>query len=199
MSGEHLHERGREGATRAKEWLEATTRVDAPWVNPERFAVPKLTFKWADETSTFSYDLGGTLRGGDFNGQMFLAEVKYYSGVSDQPEMYVEYLAKCYRAFASRPERCDNFMWITWHPFSQGRWGKLTSAEEVEIAVLKHHARVLGTKDEAEALDALDRQACKSVADKLWLILLSERQELLVISREHRGLIRAHDIAKGGS
>lgn len=79
VSGEQLHERGREGASRAKEWLEATTRVNAHWVNPHEYAVPKLSFPWADATAKkFSFDLGGVLLGGDLHSQMFLAESKLY-------------------------------------------------------------------------------------------------------------------------
>lgn len=33
MSGEEAHEKGRDGAQRAKLWLESTTRVNACWVN----------------------------------------------------------------------------------------------------------------------------------------------------------------------
>src|SRR5437899_735256 len=94
--GEATHAVGRDGAIRAKQWLDATTRVDVTWINPD--AVEKLTFTWADG-STFSFDLGGTLRGGDWHGEEFFAEVKKYSAAQDQGQLYSEYLAKCYRAF----------------------------------------------------------------------------------------------------
>lgn len=194
MSGERLHELGREGATRAKEWLEATTRVDAHWVNPDRWAIPKLTFSWTDGHGNFSYDLGGVLRGGEFHQQEFLAEVKYYSNIGDQSELYSEYLAKCYRAYMLRPDRCDNFMWITWHPFLTSRWKKLCSPNEVADSVIRHHDKALGVENEAYARQTIRTEDCEAVSSRLWLIVLCERQESLVISREHRAVVRAHDI-----
>lgn len=194
MSGERLHEIGREGAARAKEWLEATTRVDAHWVNPDRWAIPKLTFSWSNGHGSFSYDLGGVLRGGEFHQQEFLAEVKYYSTAGDQSELYSEYLAKCYRAYMTRPDRCDNFMWITWHPFLTSRWKNLCSESEVVDAVIRHRHRALGVDSEDDAKEVIRWGDCKEVSSRLWLIVLCDRQESLVISREHRALVRSRDI-----
>lgn len=195
VSGEQLHDLGREGARRAKEWLEATTRVNAQWVNPDRYAVPKLSFTWADiKQSTFSFDLGGILLGGDLHSQEFLAESKYYKKPGDQGTLYVDYLAKCYRALAVRPDRCDNFMWITWAPFNITKWHDLCSADQVRDAINEHAGKVFG---EQERDEESERKACEVVSRRLWLIVLSERQESLVISREHRAVIQAHDVRMG--
>jgi hypothetical protein len=78
MTGEETQEKGRKGAHRAKEWLEATTRVSVHWVNPEPYAVAQLSFTWANESPDFSFDLGGVLMGDELAGQEFLAEVKFY-------------------------------------------------------------------------------------------------------------------------
>lgn len=199
MSGEETHEKGREGARRAKEWLESTTRVNACWVNPDRLAVRKLTFPWAgSDRQPFSYDLGGLLRRGDLEGQNFYAEVKSYRNPRNhQAAEYEEYLAKSYCAYVSRPEYCDSFMWITWHPFSSTKWEHLCSAETVFEAVVKHRTDTLGIADEGDAAAAVDRVICKAVADRLWLIVLSDKQEMLTVSAEHRGLIEQHDTARG--
>jgi len=158
-----------------------------------------LSFSWADEAKTkFSFDLGGLLLGGDFAGQEFLAEVKFYVSASDQGEHYTSYLAKCYCALAARPDRCDNFMWVTWSPFSIKKWRDLCSTVEIESAVLKHKRRALGTEAEDAALAALDKDLCAAVSKRLWLIVLSERQEKLVVSTEHRSIIRSYDVTKGG-
>lgn len=171
MSGEELHKIGRDGAIRAKDWLERTTRVDVKWINPG--LVEKLEFQWTDGTK-FSFDLGGCLRSGEFHGQEFYAEVKKYSTVGNQPGEYEEYLAKCYRAFSLLPARCDHFFWITWHPFSQTKWQRLCGPDEVESAVKAHSAKCLGDS-------SLSREMCETVADRLWLIVLSDRQEELTI------------------
>ncbi|WP_433524387.1 hypothetical protein ACQPZ2_04280 [Nocardia pseudovaccinii] len=109
--GESLHVKGARGAQDAKRWLDRTTRVDARWLNPHPAAVAKLTFDQA-AGETFSFDLGGFMRGGEFDGQMFLAEVKNYTNDNGQGPMYEEFLAKCYRAYGLRPQYCDHFIFF---------------------------------------------------------------------------------------
>jgi hypothetical protein len=59
--GEQPHAQGADGARRAKLWLDSATRASVWWVDPDLVAVPKLTFKWADD-ATFSFDLCGVGR-----------------------------------------------------------------------------------------------------------------------------------------
>jgi len=164
------------------------------------YALPKLTFPWAGSTgATFSYDLGGLLIGDELDGQEFLAEVKYYKQVGRQAEMYDEYLAKCYRAYELRPDRCNNFMWITWCPFSISKWQNLLSCDEVFAAVVRHGALALGEPDPTKAPAIVDRSRCDDVAQRLWLIVLSDKQEALVVSREHRRIIQGEQGLRDGS
>src|SRR5665811_770180 len=109
MQGEAAHEAGRDGARRAKSWLEATSRVDACWVNPDEGAREKLTFAWPQGGQAFSFDLGGRLRYGKFDGQLFYAEVKNYTTSSKLPGYYREFLAKFYVAYKTSPAYADNF------------------------------------------------------------------------------------------
>jgi hypothetical protein len=202
VSGEQAHEKGRDGALRAKRWLEATTRANVPWINPDSVAVPKLTFPWADpDQEPFSFDIGGTLIGGEVANQEFLAESKNYANASNQNSMYNEYLAKCYIARQTRPDRCDNFMWITWSAFGTTVWSDLMSADRVRKAVLNECKRALAV-EAADAESKINDALCADVASRLWIIVLSERQEkLLVLSAEHQGLIRKHvaeEAAKNG-
>lgn len=202
MSGEQAHDKGRDGALRAKRWLEATTRANVPWVNPDPVAVPKLTFPWADPgLEPFSFDIGGTLIGGGVANQEFLAESKNYANAGGQNNMYNEYLAKCYVARQARPDRCDNFMWITWAAFGTTVWSDLMSPDRVRKAVLHECRRALAV-DPADAEMKIDDALCADVASRLWVIVLSERQEKhLVLSAEHQGLIRKHvaeEAAKNG-
>lgn len=197
VSGEETQEKGREGAQRAKVWLDSTTRANVRWVNADRIAVKKLTFPWAENSQRkFSFDLAGHLIGGELDGQEFFVESKFYDKPHDQAKLYREYLAKCYRAFLHRPERCDHFMWITWAPFLVESWDELCSTEFVEKAVRQHWAKLCpdGRPTEPDP----DTETCAEVAGRLWIIILSQRQEGLVISREHRGVIQKHDIEKGG-
>lgn len=198
VSGEQLHAQGADGARRAKLWLEATTRANVWWVNPEPVAVPKLSFSWIDGAS-FSFDLGGTLSGGTIDGQEFLAESKQYANANDQNALYDEYLAKCYVALKARPDRCDNFMWITWSAFATTTWSELCTAGRVEAAVKKHAPKALGVAVD-NAAEQLDVDHCGDVAGRLWIIVLSERQEEhLVLAPEHQALIRAHVAQKAAA
>lgn len=188
-TGEEIHALGADGAQRAKRWLEGTTRVLHVWMNPEDAA--KLTFGWASSGS-FSFDLGGSLQGGDLHNKNFYAEVKKYSSAGDQGTEYRKYLAKCYLALAQQPAMCDHFMWITWAPFSIIKWPVLRNAEYVRESVLKYSAKTLGGEDEHP-----DDTLCKEVADRLWLIVLSDRQEELRLTDEERGRVIQHRIEVG--
>jgi hypothetical protein len=58
--------------------------------------------------------------------------------------------------------------------------------------VLKESRRALGV-DLDEAPNKIDELLCKDVASRLWIIVLSEKQENhLVLSPKHQGVIRAH-------
>jgi hypothetical protein len=87
VSGEETQARGADGARRAKRWLDSTTRANAQWVNPDPIAVPKLTFEWAKKPRHFSFDIAGTLLGGDLEGQEFFAESKKYPSALDQARL----------------------------------------------------------------------------------------------------------------
>lgn len=188
-TGEEIHAIGADGAQRAKRWLEGTTRVLHVWMNPED--APKLTFNWAT-TGSYSFDLGGSLQGGEFHNKNFYAEVKKYASAGDQGTEYRKYLGKCYLALKQQPAMCDHFMWITWAPFSISKWPQLMTAEYVKECVIKYSVKVLGAAGATP-----DDAACQGVADRLWLIVLSDRQEELRLTDEERGRVIQHRIEAG--
>jgi hypothetical protein len=143
VTGEATHEVGADGARRAKLWLERTTRVDVHWTNPQH--VDKLSFEWP-LGGNFSFDLAGVMKGDEFDGQTFVAEVKKYRKSSDLAEHYVDYLAKCYCTRKVRPDRCDHFMMISWAPFNSTKWDQLCTSEQVAAAVAKKRQRIFGAK-----------------------------------------------------
>ncbi|MFT3832537.1 MAG: hypothetical protein QM711_04345 [Micropruina sp.] len=194
IHGEALHELGRDGARRAKQWLESTSRVDACWVNPDKGAREKLTFGWPEGGQSFSFDLGGKLRYGSVDGELFYAEVKKHSTSSSLNQNYKAFLAKCYVAYLQEPKYTDHFMWLSWTPHGTTRWSSLTTATEVRGAVIAHAARIFPAGTDPEA--AVDDAACAAVAERLWLLILSDKQETLVPAVEHLGLIHAHEMRK---
>lgn len=191
MSGEKIHAIGADGASRAKRWLEGTTRVLHVWTNPEDEA--KLTFTWASK-GTFSFDLGGTMQGGELHNKNFYAEVKKYSASGDQGTEYPKYLAKCYLALKQSPSMCDHFMWITWAPFLVSKWSDLMTADYVAECVTKHSAKTLGS-----AKAKPDTDHCRSVAQRLWLIVLSDKQEVLRLTESERGEVFKLRMTNGGA
>ena len=198
IEGETAQAKGADGARRAKRWLESTTRVNAQWVNPDPPAVPKLTFSWPHGGQNFSFDLGGLLKYGDFDGHVFFAESKNYAAPSDLSDHYSKFLAQCYVADLDKPGYCDHFMWIAWSPHNITKWPELTTADYVREPVVKNRARVFGEGvDETQAEALVDADVVSEVASRLWLIILSEKQETLVISKEHRGVIDKYEAEKG--
>lgn len=192
--GESLHEVGREGARRAKQWLESTSRVDACWVNPDKGAVEKLTFEWPQGGQSFSFDLGGKLRYGDFDGKLFYAEVKKYSKSLDLGKHYTDFLAKCYVAYQGAPRFADNFMWVSWAPHAATSWDQLTTQAKVHESVAANASRIFPSGADVDAL--IDDATCAAVAERLWILILSDKQEDLVPAVEHLGLIHNHEMLK---
>lgn len=139
MSGEEEQQKGRKGARLAQRWLDRTTRVNASLLNPDGVAKTKLKLKkanYVDVNSVFSFDLGGRFRGGELDGQEFLAECKNYYKASDLGTHFRSFLAHCYRAVAVEHQMADQFFWIAFAPHGTTKWDVLTSFEEVKASVL---------------------------------------------------------------
>jgi hypothetical protein len=181
-TGEGLHVQGHDGVVRAKRWLERTGRVEAAWTAYDRKAM--LTIHRPSGAEDLSFDLGGLIRGGDLDGSVFFAEVKKYDGAHDQQEHYTKYLANCYCMMLGDRAKPYEFMFITWHPFSLGKWNRLCEADEVERAVDELRVEWLGEGAE------VDRSLCELVAARLWLLVLSDKQESLTMSTEMLAQLR---------
>lgn len=183
---EDTQEAGRKGAYRAKLWLEATTRVEVPWVVYENSA--HLRFRRPDGSEK-RFDLGGHFRGRDT--RPFFAEVKNYRTEGSQAADYIRYLADCYCATLHfGDDRRTEFMWITWHPFSATKWAHLCGDwSTVRSAV---DANVEWLDDEP-----IDDELCRIVAKRLWLVVLSERQRReLVPTPEMIAHVRAIEVER---
>ena len=182
LTGEEIQALGSSGSERAKRWLEATCRAQVKWNNPGGH-IQKLQFSKAGappgSTSPgdfFSMDLGGTLMGGATDGDMFIAEVKHYSGSGDQGAAYRSFLAKCYRIESEQPQMYEHYLWITWAPFLVARWKDLLTSDFISTAVEadEESRRIaLGSKSLLPATVA-------TVSDKLMIVVLSDRQEVFL-------------------
>jgi hypothetical protein len=192
MPGEDLHEIGRQGVRRAKKWLDATTRVTSSWTVYDKVPVSRLEFDWAHGGRQFSYDLGGLLHGSEYDNQMFLAECKKYTTKSQGPH-FDKFLAQSYVALGAAPQVADHFMWITWHPFRIDSWNELGSPPAIRTAIehADNRQRVLGPPENE---DAIDEGRLEALSQRLWIIVLSDRQETLVISKDDRALVVSNRI-----
>ncbi|MFF2043062.1 hypothetical protein ACFVVX_21830 [Kitasatospora sp. NPDC058170] len=156
-----------------------------------------LSRTWPQGGEPFSYDMGGTLRGADYDGDFFCAEVKNYQGSGDQGTEFYAFLAKCYVARQQNYMLGRHFMWITWAPFLVTAWSQLDSPEKVKEAVVRHRNRIFGDVSETEAAGLVDDAVAASVADRLWLIVLSRKQENLMPLTEWRAIVEAELVRKG--
>ena len=190
MAGEDSQDTGREGLQRAKHWLDLSTRVRRSWAYDDHTLAEMVHFDWPYATGQekqFSFDLGGDFRGEPLDGQSFLAEVKNYRYESNLPTHFRDFLAKCYVALGSKPARCDNFLWISWSPFQAQSWHKHATTENVRRSLI-HNAnrkRVFGVDKEVDAVAKLDVELMANVASRVWLIILSDRQVMLVPTEDH--------------
>ncbi|HEV2360485.1 MAG TPA: hypothetical protein VGS21_02165 [Acidimicrobiales bacterium] len=179
-AGETLHVQGHDGARRAKIWLEKTGRVEVHFSRYELEEAPFLTFPPL-VGHPYSFDLGGVLRLPSGTASFF-GEVKKVSSEAGQGTQYQEYLAKCYRATV-QSAKPHHFMWITWHPFSVTTWAQLCTPEQVRAAVTSNKAAYCGE-------GPVDEETCSELAKRLWLIVLSDRQETLSMSDEMLGALK---------
>ena len=200
MPGEAMHQKGADGARRAKKWLDSTTRVQASWTNEDAVHASRLEFKWpSGDKQPFSFDVGGILSGGEYEGHFFVAECKKYEADSDQGVHFDDFVAKCYLTRRDNSRVADHFMWITWAPFRVKTWKNLCSADSIltGLKVERNLKRALGVENVADADGQIDLDLAQEVADRMWLLVLSEKQEKLVITPEHRALIVADQIRNG--
>lgn len=198
MPGEAMHQKGADGARRAKKWLDATTRVRMSWTNEDAVHASRLEFTWPHGGQPYSFDVGGMLCGGEFEGHFFVAECKNYADAADQGAHYDDWVAKCYLTRRDHHRLADHFMWITWHPFRVTKWKNLCSPQAVMDGLLvpQNMKRLFDTEDAEEAKAQIDQDLVKEVADRLWLLVLSEKQEKLVITPKDRALIISQQVEK---
>lgn len=186
-TGEAQQKKGEDGTRRAKLWLEATTRVKATYTNEDDAGESKLAFTWPGNGRPYSYDLGGLFSGAPYNNQTFAAESKKYDRARDQGTHFDKFLAQTYCTIDNHSRWTKHYLWISWSPFRSDSWHELYSEEKIRAAIHLNKHRVFGDVTEAEAEELIDEDVVKAVRDSIWIIILHEKQESLVISKEDRG------------
>lgn len=197
MPGEAMHQKGADGTRRAKRWLDATTRTKASWTNEDTVSAGRLTFNWPYAGQhPFSFDVGGLLFGAPFDSHLFMAEVKNYSNANLGKD-YDDFLAKCYVVWRDHSRWANQFMFLTWNPFRANSWTGLCQADAIKNACVLNRARLFDEEDEAVARTMVDPLVLAELEKRLWLVVLSEKQERLLISDDDRALIVQSRVKKG--
>ncbi|WP_309130346.1 hypothetical protein [Brevibacterium sp.] len=193
--------KGEDGVRRAKQWLEATTRVVSSYTIKDPVGANRLSFDWPDNKHSYSYDLGGVLYGEPFHQTHFVAEVKMYETGSDQGAHYDKFLAQSYAHISQFGQRMyEHFFYITWSPFRATTWKEQISIDAAQKAIIKHADKVFPSHAAAtdqDVLDSIDAYTIQRLVDSVWLIVLADKQEELVASVEDRALIAQQRIIKG--
>lgn len=186
---EAVQKDGMEGVDLAQRWLESTTWIELPFNVYDNAAVCTLT------------KLNGRVKRYDLFGSIFTkpprplyVEVKNYDSYGGkQAGEYIEFLANAYSITAkdiqSGQDGRREFMWVTTHPFSLKEWSGLTSPSAIKEALEKYPEVLLDGAADVNLLDV--------VSDRVWLLVLSRRQEQLMLTREELSLIEAQINRKG--
>lgn len=193
LGGEELHKIGENGAKRIKTWLDSTYRfridrsiydLDANGMPYTQMRVPQLQ---KDRFERF--DLVGSLLGEDaMPGRRIFVECKEYSEAGKQAALYDEYLAVCYSGFVALSSQIGGpadieFMWATSHPFAVTTYSRLVGPDQIEVAC-KSHAERLGEY-------TFDRSTAEQLAPRLWLAIINERIEEMIMGVELRKAVAA--------
>lgn len=179
MPDEQVHELGREGVGQVKAWLEATTWIDLPFNAYEDGARCKV--------ATFSgpkkFDLRGHFRGDKTQRREVTVECKRYSTPGAQQAEFDKFLAIAYSATLKKSRDLqapweEDFIWVTFHPFGQRKW--------ISQADHKRFVDVLNKPDMAAYLggEPIDDDLVRKVADRIWLLVLSEKQLNLALTTD---------------
>lgn len=138
-----------------------------------------------------SFDLVGDILDEDGRaGNTLYVECKKYTSDGNQATLYAEYLAVCYSAFAHATGSLGapaswEFMWATTHPFAQTNYSKLTTEGEIKDACTSEtHKERLGGHDYDSDLGA-------ELAKRLWLVILNDRMEEMIMGTELRKAVAA--------
>jgi hypothetical protein len=200
---EQLHVMGEKGAKRIFRWLNSTGRFSMSHTAYDLDPASGLpTDHCRIETMDGGYetfDLFGTLMSEKAQtGDRLLVECKEYSSSGNQGKLYREYLVVCYSAFHRRwkvaeQEPSLQFMWATSHPFSVSDWSQLKKWEMIRDACEENDLKpLLGG-------EAFDNDVGRALAQRLWLSVVNDRVDEMMMGNDLLGALRSEMIKMGQS
>ncbi|MEJ7742886.1 MAG: hypothetical protein WKF73_10235 [Nocardioidaceae bacterium] len=192
MAKETAHRIGYEGLHEIKEWLEATTRFAISYTVWD--SEPMCTRECPDGTMK-ALDLeGNTVGKPGERPRPVSVECKKYTTVGGQAESYREFLAVAYantvhtiNSMGGDAER--QFLWVTYHPFSQTRWNELETMTHLRECVEEYDTLLKGAK--------IDDDLLAKVAKRISVMVVGQRQVDLRLTKDEAGLA-LHHLRKDG-
>ncbi|GAB33360.1 hypothetical protein [Gordonia otitidis] len=187
MAKETAHRIGLEGLHEIKEWLEATTRFAFSYTVWD--SEPMCTRECPDGTKK-ALDLeGNTVGMPDERPRPVSVECKKYSTVGGQAQGYREFLAVAYantvhtiNSMGVDAER--DFLWVTYHPFSQKKWSELVTVTHLRGCVEEYSGLLQGA--------AIDDDLLSKVAQRIGVLVVHQRQVDLRLTKDEAGLALYH-------
>jgi hypothetical protein len=194
---EEAHEKGREGVTEVKRWLEATMRFDVRYTiydQVARVSLPLLngSVKRYDMVAQhFNDDRERTASGVDV-----FVEVKNVGALSTalkQDKQFIEFVATAYSALEAGFDALGRdpgyeFMFATKHPWDVNNYLKFVTPQFVTKCCADHGELVPG--------DRVDETRAAQLAEKLWIWIIPKRQNDMTMGRAHLGFV--WNALKGG-
>ena len=182
-------ETGRVGAKRIQRLLEATLRFKLPYdayAHRERVMLKMLTGR------VETYDLKGDYVGEDGRAVTSIyVESKNVAGAGSQSSEFRRFLAQAYSATKQvmvdmRVDPKYEFMWATTCPWKGDGFRDVASLVSLRSAVVAE----VGGEVIPEG-HGIDEEVLAAVKERLWVWVVSDRQEHMLISAEMRGWVVA--------
>jgi transcriptional regulator with XRE-family HTH domain len=180
---------GRKGVKRFRRLLDGTMRFNMSWDIYENAPLVALPLLASGKTKTF--DLGGlhTDDDGETLAEIFV-EAKNYKDAGSQSAEFSEFLANAYSATMRKRDDINmdpkwEFMWATMCPWKGTGFRQVASREALRSAV--------GTADEAiiPADHDIDEGMITALAQRLWVWVVCERHEDMILGGKMRGVVAA--------
>jgi hypothetical protein len=180
---------GRNGVKRVRRLLDGTMRFQMPYdiyENPERVILPLLA-----EGKTKSFDLRGHYSNekGDAGSEIYV-EAKNYADAGNQASEFTKFLAWAYSATMQRQTEIGldpkfEFMWATTCPWKGSGFREVASREAVRKAIEGAGEEII------PAGHTLDEAMADALVDRLWVWVICDRQEEMVLNGQMRSWIAA--------
>lgn len=180
---------GRKGVKHFRRLLDGTMRFKMSYdiyENAERVVLPLLT-----DGRTKAFDLGGvhTDDAGEARAEVYV-EAKNYADAGGQSAEFSQFLANAYSATVRKWNDINmdpkfEFMWATTCPWKGNGFRRVASSDALRKAVEEADEQVIPAAHE------IDQEMITTVAKRLWVWVVCERHEEMILGEQMRGLIAA--------